>query len=147
MVIKALFLAILFDDTRYAAFSELELDQRYADLCLLVRPEMRRHGFFDILFEFKLVRRAELGKTGEELRAMDDDALRELKPVSSALESARKQVQRYREALVKKFSEAEPRCYTVVAVGLERVVGEEVSDAAESASEHRPPCRKRPCVG
>ncbi|MCP4662732.1 MAG: hypothetical protein GY856_45645 [bacterium] len=43
-------------------------------------------GFFDVLFEFKLVRRAELGK----------------------------------------FPEAEPRCYAVVAVGLERMLGEEI---------------------
>ncbi len=127
MVIKALFLSILFDDTRYAVFSELELDHRYADLCLLVRPEMRQHGFFDVLFEFKLVRRAELGKTGEELRAMDEEGLRELKAVSSELGEAREQVRRYRDALVKKFPEAEPRCYAVVAVGLERMLGEEVS--------------------
>ncbi|MCP4654304.1 MAG: AAA family ATPase, partial [bacterium] len=131
MVVKALFLSILFDDTRYAVFSELELDHRYADLCLLVRPEMRRHGFFDVLFEFKLVRRAELGKTGDELRAMDDDALRELTAVSSALDAAREQVWRYRDALVKKFSDAQPRCYAVVAVGLERVLGEEVSSPRE----------------
>ncbi|MCP4662737.1 MAG: hypothetical protein GY856_45670 [bacterium] len=126
MVIKALFLSILFDDTRYVAFSELELDHRYADLCLLVRSEMRHHGFFDVLFEFKLVRRVDLGKSGEELRAMDDDALRELTAVSSALASAREQVRRYRDALVKKFPEAEPRCYAVVAVGLERMLGEEI---------------------
>ena len=127
MVIKALFLSILFDDTRYAVFSELELDHRYADLCLLVRSEMRQYGFFDVLFEFKLVRRAELGKTGEELRAMGDEALREIKAVSSALDAAREQVRRYRDVLVKKFPEAEPRCYAVVAVGLERMLGEEVS--------------------
>ncbi|MCP4655352.1 MAG: hypothetical protein GY856_08030 [bacterium] len=88
---------------------------------------MRRHGFFDVLFEFKLVRRAELGKTGEELRAMDDEALRELTPVSSALGAAREQVVRYRDAVVKKISEARPRCFVVVAVGLERILGEEVS--------------------
>ncbi|MCP4658192.1 MAG: AAA family ATPase, partial [bacterium] len=127
MVVKALFLAILFDDSRYAVFSELELDHRYADLCLLVRPEMRRHGFFDVLFEFKLVRRVELGKKGEELRAMDDQALRALRPVAAALAEARGLVMRYRDALVKKFGEAQPRCYVVVAVGLERVLGEEVS--------------------
>jgi len=125
MVIKALFLSILFDDTRYAVFSELELEKRYADLCLLVRPEMRRHGFFDVLFEFKLVRRAELGKTGEELREMDDAALRRLPPVAAALAAARQQVLAYRGALVRKLGAAEPRCYVVVAVGLERLLGEE----------------------
>jgi len=126
-VLKALFLSILFDDTRYAVFSELELDRRYADLCLLVRPEMRRHGFFDVLFEFKLVRRTELGKKGEELCGMDEEALRELAPVASVFAAARRQVLAYRDALVKKIGEAQPRCYVVVAVGLERVLGEEVS--------------------
>ncbi len=126
MVIKAIFLSILFDDARYVVFSELELRQRYADLCLLVRPEMRRHGFFDVLFEFKLVRRAKLGKKGEELREMDDGALRELTPVAAALAAARKQILGYRDALARKLGEAQPRCYVVVAVGLERVLGEEV---------------------
>ncbi|MCP4661941.1 MAG: AAA family ATPase, partial [bacterium] len=32
MVVKALFLSILFDDSRYVVFSELELERRYADL-------------------------------------------------------------------------------------------------------------------
>ncbi len=126
MVIKALFLSILFDDARYAVFSEIELEHRYADLCLLVRPEMRRHGFFDVIFEFKLVRRAELGKKGDELREMDDSALRELKLVAKALAAARKQALAYRAALARKLGEVEPRCYVVVAVGLERVLGEEV---------------------
>ena len=126
MVLKALFLSVLFDDTRYAVFSELELRQRYADLCLLVRPEMRRHGLFDVLFELKLVRRTELGKKGGELREMDDETLRKLTPVASAFRAARKQVLDYRDALVKKIHEAQPRCYAVVAVGLEHVLGEEV---------------------
>ncbi len=126
MVLKALFLSILFDDTRYVVFSELELRQRYADLCLLVRPEMRRHGFFDVIFELKLVRRAELGKKGDELRAMDDEALRALTPVATAFAAARKQALAYRGALARKLGEVAPRCYVVVAVGLERVLGEEV---------------------
>ncbi len=126
MVVKALFLSILFDDARYLIFSELELRQGYADLCLLVRPEMRRHGFFDVLFEFKLVRRAKLGKQGKDLRAMDDKALLKLTPVANAFKAARAQVLDYRDALAKKVGEAQPRCYVVVAVGLERVLGEEV---------------------
>jgi hypothetical protein len=87
---------------------------------------MRRYGFFDVLFEFKLVRRAELGKSGEALRDMDETRLRELAPVRTALTEAREQVLGYRGALVAKFGEAQPRCYVVVAVGLERILGEEV---------------------
>ncbi len=126
MAVKALFLSILFDDRRYAVFSELELDKHYADLCLVVRPEMRRYGFCDLLFEFKLVRRAELGKSGADLRTMEEVRLRQLTPVRTALEDARDQVLGYRNALVTKLGEAQPRCYAVVAVGLERILGEEV---------------------
>ncbi len=132
MAIKALLLSILFDDQRYAAFSELELDRGYADLCLLVRPEMRRYGFFDALFELKLVRRAELGRSGEELSAMDEAELRDLAPVRSAREAAREQIRRYRDALVRRFTEARPRCYVVVVVGLERILGEEVDPVSAS---------------
>jgi hypothetical protein len=130
MVVKTLFLSLLFDDTRYVTFSELELSQGYADLCLLVRPEMRQQGFFDVLFEFKLVRRKELGKKGRELSELDDEALRGLAPVATALAEARDQAAGYRAALVRRFG-AETlslRCYAVVAVGLERILGEEVED-------------------
>ncbi len=126
MVVKALFLSILFADKYYRTYSEPELEKHYADLCLLVRPEMRRYGFFDLLFEFKLVRKKKVGKKGRELKDMDDAELLKLPAVEKAFTEARDQVQRYRAALVKKEGELNLRAYAVVAVGLERIVGEEV---------------------
>ncbi|NJL28340.1 MAG: hypothetical protein HC897_10865 [Thermoanaerobaculia bacterium] len=89
MVIKTLLLSMLFDDTRYVTFSELELAQGYADLCLLVRPGMRGQGFFDLLFEIKLVRRKELAKTGRDLAELAEPELRRLPAVAKAFEDAR----------------------------------------------------------
>ncbi|MCP4680321.1 MAG: AAA family ATPase [Deltaproteobacteria bacterium] len=126
MVVKTLFLSILFADDYYRALSEPELEKGYADLCLLVRPEVRRYGFFDLLFEFKLVRRNELKKKGQELRDMDEAALRRLPPVAKAFTEARDQAERYRAALVRREGELNLRCYAVVAVGLERILGEEI---------------------
>jgi hypothetical protein len=128
MVIKALFLSMLFDDTRYLAFSEPEIERGYADLCLLVRPEMREHGFCDLLFELKLVRRKDLSLTGRELAEMDEAALRRLPAVVAALGEARQQAQRYSRALLRRIGEEtlKLRSYVVVAVGLERMLGEEV---------------------
>ncbi len=127
MVLKALFLSILFDDRRFVLHSELELERGYADLCLLVRPESRYPNPFDILFELKLVRRKALGKKGLELRAMDEAALRELPAVEKAFAEAREQVERYRDALERKHGDGvRRRGYAVVAVGLERLLGEEV---------------------
>ncbi len=137
MVLKALLLSILFDDQRFVVHSELELERGYADLCLLVRPENRYRQAFDLLFELKLVRRKALGKKGRELRAMDEAALRELPAVRTALAEARDQVEGYRAALVRqrgvgpppggRGNAVRPRCYAVVAVGLERILGEEVT--------------------
>ncbi len=128
MVIKTLFLSILFDDQRYVTCSELEVERRYADLCLLVRPETRRPGAFDLLFEFKLVRRSRLGRSGRELRDLDEAALRELPAVDKAFSEARGQVRDYRAALVEqRGDELSLRSYVVVAVDLERMLGEEVT--------------------
>ena len=128
MVVKSLFLSILFDDHSYRISSEPELERSYADLCLLVRDEMRHRGYFDLLFEFKLVRRKELGLKGQEMRDLDDAALRRLSPVAEALAEGREQLGSYRAALLRREGEAKLklRSYVVVAVGLERMLGDEV---------------------
>ncbi len=133
MVIKTLFLSILFEDTRYNAVSEMELERSYADLCLLVRPERRGTGLLDFLFEFKHVRRKELGKKGEELREMHDSTLRKLKPVAKALQDAKAQVRRYRSRLENRHRDLDLHSYAVVAVGLERMLGKEVPDDPPAA--------------
>ncbi len=131
MVVKTLFLSILFDDHHYQISSEPELERTYADLCLLVRDEMRRYGYFDLLFEFKLVRRQELGMPGQKLLDLSDADLRRLPAVDTAFTEAKGQLERYRAALTRRHgpSALNLRCYTVVAVGLERVLGTEVGDA------------------
>ena len=58
---------------------------------------------------------------------MDEAALRELPAVKKAFDEARDQVGRYRAALSRKHGDSFPRRgYAVVAVGLERLLGEEV---------------------
>ncbi len=126
-VIKALFLAILFDDERYLIFPELEAERGYADLCLLVRPELRTPEAIDLLFEFKLVRRKELGKSGQELRDMSEAELRGLPAVANAFDTAREQLTRYQQALETRYGDVLAlRSYAIVAVDLERVLGEEI---------------------
>ena len=58
---------------------------------------------------------------------MDEAALRRLPAVQKALTEARDQVEGYRAALVRQRGDTvRPRCFAVVAVGLERILGEEV---------------------
>ncbi len=66
--------------------------------------------------------------TGRELKGMDEGLLRRLPAVKSALAEARGQVADYRAALVRQRGDTvRPRCYSVVAVGLERILGDEVT--------------------
>ena len=132
--VKTLFLSMLFDDTRYVTHSEPEIDRGYADLCLLVRPEMRRRGFLDHLFEFKLVRRERLAESGREIRGMDAAQLRRVPAVAQAVAAARDQVERYRAALLKREGALDLRAYVVVAVGLERLLGEKVEGSRAASS-------------
>ena len=125
-VLKTLLLALLFDDYRYYAFSEPEVGRGYADMCLIVRPELRAARRFDLQFELKLVRKKALGKSGEELRGMTEDALKELPAVKTAFDDARAQVVRYTAALKVRFGDLlNLRAFTLVAVDLERVLVEE----------------------
>lgn len=127
LVVKSLFLSLLWNDRRYVAVSELEVGRGHADLCLLRRPHLLGTDAFDILFELKYVAPKEIGKTGRELLEADDTALRELAQVRAAFDAARVQLRDYRHGLAERFGDAlNLRCYAVVAVGLERLLGEEL---------------------
>ncbi|MDX8393658.1 MAG: AAA family ATPase, partial [Mariprofundales bacterium] len=57
LVIKTAFLAALFNDRLYIMDSEPELQRGYADLSMIVRPDMRHYGqLLDILLEFKFIK-------------------------------------------------------------------------------------------
>ena len=64
MVLKALFLSILFDDQRFVVHSELEIDRGYADLCLLVRSETRRPRCFRSAFRIQTRTAQEASEVG-----------------------------------------------------------------------------------
>lgn len=128
MTLKTAFLTLLFDDTFYIVDSETPLARRYADMTLIVRPEMRQYQLLDLLLEFKLVRLAEAGLTGEQVRSLDREQLAALPAVQAGLAEARSQLQRYRTALQASYGATlRLRTYAVVGLGFERLVWEEVA--------------------
>ena len=63
--IKTLFLTLLFNDAVYMMSSELPLKRGgYADLALLLRPDMRQYQLFDFLLEFKYLKLGDLNLSG-----------------------------------------------------------------------------------
>jgi len=137
MTLKTTFLTLLFDDTFYIVDSETSLARRYADLTLIVRPEMRQYQLLDLLLEFKLVKLKEAGITGEAAREMDRHALAALPAVQARLAEARLQLQRYRTALEASYGATlRLRTYAVVGLGFERLIWDEV--AAQEAPGQQP---------
>ena len=127
LTIKTAFLTLLFNDTFYVMDSEPALQRSYADLTMILRPEMRRFQLLDILVEFKFVKLSALTNRGVELRAMDMASLMALDVVKTKLAEAKAQVQRYRKTLTQKYGIAlRLRTYAVVAIGFERLVWVEV---------------------
>jgi len=68
LLVKFAFLTLLFEDRLYMVVSELETERGYADLALILRPEMRRFAALDLLLEFKYLGLKDLGLSGEQTR-------------------------------------------------------------------------------
>ena len=123
LVIKTLFLTLLFNDILYIMDSEPALGRRYGDLIMLVRPDKRQYQILDILIEFKYVPLGKVGLTGEQVRGMTREELHQMKPVREAADEAEQQLTTYKQTLTERYGDIlRLRTYTVVAVGYDRLV-------------------------
>jgi len=134
LTIKTAFLTLLFNDHFYLMGSETEVERGYADLTMIVRPQMRSYpNLLDILIEFKSVKLGEAkskGKlTGKEARQLSRDEIKALDKVEENLKEAKEQAQAYGQVLSSKHGSAlRLRKYVVVALGFDRLVWEEVKE-------------------
>ncbi len=127
LTVKMAFLTLLFNDTFYIMDSEPALQRQYADLVMIVRPDMRQYQLYDILIECKYIKLGELGLSGAEVREQARDATAQLSQVVVAQAQAREQLATYRQTLQATYGERlKLRCFSVVALGYERIVWEEV---------------------
>jgi Protein of unknown function (DUF1703). len=113
---------VTFDDRLYMAVSELETERGYADLALIVRPDMRRFQALDLLLEFKDLGLKALGLTGEQVRAQSREALAQLPAVAAQLDAAAAQAADYGATLRARHGLKDLRAFAVVALGVERLV-------------------------
>ncbi len=128
LTVKMAFVMLLFDDILYIMDSETKIARGYGDLILIIRPDLRQAPLWDILFELKYVKLKKQGKlTAVEVKAKSVEELKALPVVQEQFVAARTQLQRYREVLEEEYPGVlRLRTYAVVAVGLERLVWEEV---------------------
>ena len=126
LTVKTVFLTLLFNDIAYIMDSEPALARAYADLSMIVRPEMRQYALPDLLFEFKYVALSEAGMTAEQVRGLTAETLRAVPVVAPRVAEATARLAEYRTALQAKYGDRlRLRCYAVVSLGFERLVWEE----------------------
>lgn len=107
--------------------SETPLNRGYADLTMLLRPEMRQYELLDILLEFKLVKLNALNLDARAVRTKTREELLALPPVQAEIANAQKQGQEYSATLTAQYgAQLKLRTFAVVAVGFEKLVWQAV---------------------
>ena len=121
LTVKTAFLTLLYNDILYIMDSESETDRRYADLTMIIRPDMRKYEILDILIEFKFVKLKEAGLSGEQARKLTTEELRALPQMTAEMADATAQVKEYGEVLEKRYGNLRLRKYAAVSLGFERI--------------------------
>jgi len=126
LTIKMVFLTLLYSDLFYIMDSEPALQRRYADLVMLVKPQKRQFTLQDYLMEFKYISLAEVRLSGEQVRKMKREELAALPAVETLLDDANTELVSHRDTLIATYGNIlRLRCFSVVAVGYERLVWRE----------------------
>lgn len=95
---------------------------------MIVRPDMRQFQLLDILIEFKYVGLQELGLSGDEVKRMERSDLQALPLVQQKLVASQRKLEGYRATLRGAYGDRlRLRTYSVVAIGFERLVWDELS--------------------
>ncbi len=129
LIVKTAFLTLLFNDTFYIMDSETALDRKYADLTMIVRPDMRQYQLLDFLIEFKYLGLAEHNLNGEHVGKMNVEELISLTPVKKKFAEAKTALEHYEAALKSKYGESlRLRVYSLIAVGFDRIVWQKIEN-------------------
>ena len=125
--IKIAFMTLLFNDNLYMMISETEVNRRYIDLSMILRPDMRRFEALDLVLEFKYLDLKDLNLSGAQLEKMPREELMTIPAVQKQLQQGEEQALDYGQELLQRFGTLDLRCFAIVALGLERIVWSEVT--------------------
>jgi len=127
LTLKTAFLTLLYNDILYVMDSEPEIDRRYADLTMIIRPDKRHFKIFDVLIEFKFVTLKGSGITGEQAKQLPKDELYNMPKIKKAFEESEQQVTLYAKELDDKYGNMRLKKFVVTALGFERVCFKKIS--------------------
>ncbi len=121
LTVKTAFLTLLYNDIIYIMDSEKEIDRRYADLTMIIRPDKRYGKIFDVLIEFKFVQLKSAGISADKAKKLSEDELYSLPEIIKQMEDGKKQVKEYGNKLEQRHGNLRLQKFVVVALGFERI--------------------------
>ncbi len=121
LTLKTAFLTLLYNDIIYIMDSETEIDRRYADLTMIIRPDKRYGKVFDVLIEFKFVKLKDAGMSADQAAELTDDELCLIPEIATQIKDGEKQVKEYGKKLEQQYGNLRLQKFVVVALGFERV--------------------------
>ncbi len=127
LTVKTAFLTLLYNNILYIMDSEHETNRGYADLTMIIRPDMRKFQILDILIEFKYVKLGEANLTGEEAKKVSYEELKKIPAMQKQMEKAKDQAKKYTKNLNGKYKNLRLRTFAVVSLGFERLWWEEIN--------------------
>ncbi|MGE0087218.1 MAG: AAA family ATPase [Desulfococcaceae bacterium] len=128
LTVKTVFLTLLFNDFFYIMDSETSLEREYADMTMIVRPDMRQYPLPDFLMEFKYVSLKDAELTGDQAKEMGIEELSALAPVQKKLAESEVKLRDYRHILLSEYGDLlRLRTYSVVSIGFERLIWKEMA--------------------
>jgi len=121
LTVKTAFLTLLYNDIIYIMDSETEIDRRYADLTMIIRPDKRYGKVFDVLIEFKFIKLKDAGINADKARKLSEDELMLMPEIADQLKDGAKQVQEYGKKLEQKYGNLRLQKFVVAALGFEKI--------------------------
>jgi len=129
LTVKIAFLTLLYNSNLFIMDSEAEIDRRYTDLTMIIRPDKRHFEIFDVLIEFKYISLKESGLTGEIARNMDQKEVDNLPCVIENMNAAIHQANQYADALKQIYTALNLKSFAVVALGFDRISWKAIEDS------------------
>ncbi len=126
LTLKTAFLTLLYNDILYMMDSEPEIDRRYADLTMIIRPDKRHFTIFDVLIEFKFITLKDAGITGEQAKQLSEESLYGMPEIKKAIDEGGRQAALYGKKLDDKYGHLRLKKFVVAALGFERVCFENI---------------------
>ncbi len=100
-----------------------ELNKGYANLSLILRPDMRKYRLLDHVLEFKYLKLDAVKMSGQQVKETPRETLAQLPAVQQAVNEATQQLAHYRHALTARYQvDLRLPTFAVVALGFERLV-------------------------